>query len=217
MDNKTDLNVWELRRSYTKSGLLEADLPENPFKLLKRWIEQALISKVPEPNAMSLATVKKDQVPDVRMILLKEIEEDTILFFTNYRSEKAEDLKHCPAAACCFWWAELERQVRLRGSVEKVARGESTAYFASRPRESQLGAWASDQSREVQGREALELKFEDFKKKYEGKEIPVPAEWGGYRIRVTDLEFWQGRPGRLHDRILFCRTSSGWSRKRLAP
>lgn len=217
MDNSAEIKISELRRSYTKSGLIESELPDEPVELLRSWIRQAITSEALEPNAMTLATVKKDGSPDARMVLLKGIDVDSISFFTNYHSEKASDLKKNPGAACCFWWPELERQVRLRGGVEMVSRKESAEYFASRPRESQIGAWASDQSRELKNREELEQRFSELEAKFKDKEIPVPGHWGGYKINLEEVEFWQGRPGRLHDRIRYQKQNDNWKTIRLSP
>lgn len=212
-----DIKISDLRRSYTKSGLIESELPGEPVELLRFWMRQAITTEVLEPNAMTLATVKKDGTPDARMVLLKEIDDDSISFFTNYQSEKAGDLKKNPGAACCFWWPELERQVRLRGGVEMVSRRVSAEYFATRPRDSQIGAWASDQSRELKNREELERRFAEFGEKFRDKEIPVPDHWGGYKINLEEVEFWQGRPGRLHDRVRYQKQKDRWKRKRLSP
>lgn len=212
-----NLKLSELRRSYTKNGLPENKLPDDPMKLLELWIHQALVSEVPEPNAMTLATVKEDGSPDARTVLLKGINGDTVSFFTNYRSEKARDLHVHPEAACCLWWPELERQMRLRGNAEKVSRQESAKYFATRPRDSQIGAWASDQSSELKNRAELEQRVSELEQEFKGKEIPLPDHWGGYKINLTAIEFWQGRPGRLHDRILYQKKDGNWLRKRLAP
>ncbi len=211
------VNISELRRLYTKDGIVEVDLPEDPLELLQQWVGQAINSQALEPNAMSLATVKKDGHPDVRMVLLKDIGQDSISFYTNYDSGKAEDLENHPVAGCCFWWPELERQVRLKGEVEKTPAEMSKEYFASRPRESQIGAWASDQSSEVESREQLESQFRKYQTKFEGKEIPMPEHWGGYNVILSEIEFWQGRPGRLHDRIRYRMSGNRWERKRLAP
>lgn len=217
MDKTGDLKISELRRSYTKSGLIESELPDEPVELLKLWIRQAITSEVLEPNAMTLATVKNDGSPDARMVLLKGINGDSISFFTNYLSEKARDLKSNPAVACCFWWPELERQVRLKGRVERAGRQESAEYFASRPRESQIGAWASDQSNELKNREDLEKRYSEFEEKFRNRKIPVPDHWGGYKVNLEEIEFWQGRPGRLHDRIHYQKQQDNWNRKRLSP
>jgi pyridoxamine 5'-phosphate oxidase len=211
------LNIAELRRSYTKSGLLEEEMPSEPIEHIRLWIRQAVESEVLEPNAMTLSTVKDDGSPDSRMVLLKGIEGDSVSFFTNYRSEKATDLESYPKASCCFWWPELERQLRLRGDVKRVSRRESAEYFAIRPRESQIGAWASDQSKLLKNRNELIQKFREFEDKFRGSEVPVPDNWGGYRIILKEVEFWQGRPGRLHDRIRYHKSDEQWNKFRLSP
>jgi pyridoxamine 5'-phosphate oxidase len=211
------LNIAELRRSYTKGGLLENEMPAEPIGYIRLWIRQAVDSKVLEPNAMTLSTVKGDGSPDSRMVLLKGVEGNSVSFFTNYRSEKAADLEACPKASCCFWWPELERQLRLRGDVTKVSRKESAEYFAIRPRESQIGAWASDQSKPLQSRNKLIQKFREFEDKFRGSEVPVPEDWGGYKILLKEVEFWQGRPGRLHDRIRYQKKETKWDKFRLSP
>jgi len=211
------LDIAGLRRSYTLDGLLEEQLPDDPVLLFRLWFEQALKSEVIEPNAMTLSTVKKDGTPDGRLVLLKGVEDDAVTFYTNYSSDKADDLATCPFAACCFWWPELERQIRLRGPVERVSREESASYFSSRPRESQIGAWASHQSQEITSRQQLESRYLEIEHRFEGREIPLPEEWGGYRIRLVDVEFWQGRPGRLHDRIRYRLQAGKWKRDRLSP
>ena len=211
------MNVADLRKQYTKAGLLEAGLPGKPMPLFKQWFREALESEVTEPNAMALATVTPGGKPSVRIVLLKGIEEDSITFYTNYGSTKASELEKTPHAACTFWWAELERQVRISGPVKKVSESESTKYFESRPRESQIGAWASSQSRPVSTRIELEELFSRFERKFDGKNVPKPDHWGGYEISVNEIEFWQGRPGRLHDRILYSLEKDEWNRQRLAP
>ncbi len=216
-EKSSGIDLSALRRSYTGDGLKEENLPKHPIQLLESWFREALHSEVIEPNAMALATVRSDGSPDVRTVLLKEIESDSVTFYTNYRSNKAQQLTANPAAACSFWWPELERQIRLRGAVRQVSREESESYFRTRPRESQIGAWASDQSKELSKRAELERQFEEFEKMFKGKPVPVPEHWGGYRIDLEEVEFWQGRPGRLHDRILFARVDSEWKRQRLSP
>ena len=212
------MNVADLRKQYTKAGLLESGLPDKPMPLFKQWFQEALESEVTEPNAMALATVTPDGKPSVRIVLLKGIEEDSITFYTNYGSSKAAELEKTPHAACTFWWAELERQVRISGPVKKVPESDSKKYFESRPRESQIGAWASSQSRPVSTRIELEELFSRFERKFDGKKVPKPDHWGGYNISVNEIEFWQGRPGRLHDRILYSlEKGDEWSRQRLAP
>lgn len=216
-DDKSDLSLADIRKSYTRNGLTEESLPDDPFVLFRQWLDEALKSNVPEPNAMNLSTVSPEGEPDGRMVLLKGIEDGAIHFFTNYTSQKGQDLKTHPIAACTFWWAELERQVRMFGLVEPLSEDESRKYFQSRPRESQIGAWASNQSQPVKHRHALEMRFKEVEKRFKGKDIPKPDYWGGYKIQVQNIEFWQGRPGRMHDRIQYQKSDNGWSFKRLAP
>jgi pyridoxamine 5'-phosphate oxidase len=212
-----DVKIADIRKKYTRSGLADEDLPENPMKLFKQWFEEALSSEVTEPNAMALATTSSAGTPNVRMVLLKRIDESSINFYTNYNSRKGQDLAANPYCACTFWWAELERQVRLSGRVERLPETVSENYFHSRPRESQIGAWASEQSKPVSGREELEKKFSDIESRFKGQEIPKPEDWGGFKITIQEMEFWQGRPGRLHDRIYYLQSSGKWNRQRLAP
>lgn len=211
------VNISELRKRYTKSGLIESELPDNPIELFKKWFDEAVSSEVVEPNAMALATVSPAGTPNVRMVLLKGINDSSVVFYTNYNSRKAKDLEANSTASCTFWWAELERQVRLSGTVKKVSSTVSENYFRSRPKESQIGAWASNQSKPVAGREELEADFKTISERYEGKDVPKPEHWGGYEILIKEMEFWQGRPGRLHDRIYYQVTSGKWNRQRLAP
>ena len=211
------MNVADLRKQYTKAGLVESGLPEKPMALFKQWFREALESEVVEPNAMALATVSGEGKPSARMVLMKGIEEDSITFYTNYQSRKASELEKTPHAACTFWWAELERQVRISGAVKKVPESASTEYFDTRPRQSQIGAWASSQSRPVSARKELEELFSSFERKFDGKKVPKPDHWGGYRITFDEMEFWQGRPGRMHDRIRYSLEKDGWNRQRLAP
>lgn len=211
------IDIAGLRENYTRGGLHEEDLADDPITLFKKWLEEAVDSEVAEPNAMSLATVSEDGSPNSRIVLLKGVGERTIRFYTNYTSRKSRDLKVNPFAAVSFWWPELERQVRLKGSIKKVRREESEAYFKSRPRDSQLGAWASSQSSEVANREVLKEEYEKVSKRYENTTIPTPEFWGGFDIYVSEIEFWQGRPSRLHDRILFTYDQDVWNYKRLQP
>jgi pyridoxamine 5'-phosphate oxidase len=212
-----DKQLADLRRRYTKSGLVESDLPDEPMALFSAWFEQALETGVPEPNAMTLATISPEGLPDARIVLLKGVEDESVVFYTNYESQKGLDLAANPVATCVFWWAELERQVRISGEVQKVSEEESTEYFLSRPRESRIGAWTSDQSRPVQNRDELQKRFEELQERFDGQEIPKPDYWGGYALQISRIEFWQGRPGRLHDRIEYRKSGSGWTRRRLAP
>ncbi|WP_069130142.1 pyridoxamine 5'-phosphate oxidase [Rhodohalobacter halophilus] len=211
------MDIADLRKRYTRNGLDEKDLPLNPIELFRMWIDEALDAEVPEPNAMALATVTEAGAPNVRMVLLKGIDELSARFFTNYQSRKGRELESTPSAACTIWWAELERQIRFSGRVKKLSVAESEEYFRSRPRESRIGAWASEQSRPVANRTELEERFIEVEQMFEGKEIPKPQHWGGYKIIFETIEFWQGRPGRLHDRIFYQLSSGKWNRQRLAP
>lgn len=212
-----DLDIASIRENYTRGGLREEDLTADPMILFKRWVEEAIDSKVDEPNAMSLATVSKDGTPNSRVVLLKGVGERTIRFFTNYNSRKGKDLAITPFAAVSFWWPELERQVRIKGSIKKISREESENYFKSRPRGHKLGAWASSQSSEVVNRKKLKEEYEKVSKRFDNTTIPVPEYWGGIDIFVGEIEFWQGRPSRLHDRILFTFEQDEWDYKRLQP
>jgi pyridoxamine 5'-phosphate oxidase len=211
------IDIAGLRENYTRGGLHEDDLTEDPITLFRQWLEEAVKSEAAEPNAMSLATVSGDGSPNVRIVLLKDIADKSIRFYTNYKSTKGKDLEANPAAAVSFWWPELERQIRIKGSVEKVGRKESDDYFQSRPRESQLGAWASEQSSEVENRDKLKESYEAVTKRFKNGTIPTPDFWGGYQLSISEIEFWQGRPSRLHDRILYTFEQKKWNYKRLQP
>jgi len=213
----TDIKIADLRKQYKKGGLVDDELPENPVELFRKWFEEAVESDVIEPNAMALATVTGAETPNVRMVLLKGLTDHSISFYTNYESQKAKDLDAHPVAACTIWWAELERQIRISGKVEKLTVAQSDDYFRSRPRDSQIGALASSQSRPVANRKELEANFKEIEEKYEGEEIPRPDDWGGFKIIFETIEFWQGRPGRLHDRIFYQQTAGKWNLQRLAP
>lgn len=207
----------DLRRTYVLGSLSETDVAPDPITQFKRWFDEALTAKLPEPNAMTLATVDATGQPSARIVLLKGMDAAGFTFFTNYESRKGTDLLANPRAALLFHWVQLERQVRVEGRVEKVEDAENDAYFASRPLGSRLGAWASDQSREVPNREILEQREATFRSKF-GEHPPRPAHWGGYRLVPTWMEFWQGRPSRLHDRIGYRRQDDGsWHIVRLAP
>ncbi|MFJ4288975.1 pyridoxamine 5'-phosphate oxidase [Cupriavidus sp. NPDC089707] len=207
----------DLRRTYVLGSLSETDVAPDPMSQFKRWFDEAVTAKLPEPNAMTLATVGADGQPSARIVLLKGIDDRGFTFFTNYESRKGLDLAANPRAALLFHWVQLERQVRVEGIVEKVADDESDAYFASRPLGSRVGAWASEQSREVPGRNVLEQRELEYRSKF-GDNPPRPPHWGGYRLVPTALEFWQGRPSRLHDRIVYrVHPGGAWQIVRLSP
>jgi pyridoxamine 5'-phosphate oxidase len=212
------VTLADLRQNYTLGGLSEADAGDDPFALFRRWFEQALEAELPEPNAMTLATCTPDGAPSARVVLLKALDARGFTFFTNYDSRKGREMAANPRVALCFLWQPLERQVRIEGTVEKVTPEESDDYYAHRPLGSRLGAWASAQSAVIPGREFLEQKHAELMAKYPDGYIPRPPHWGGYRVLPTAIEFWQGRPSRLHDRVLFTRQPDAtWKKERLAP
>jgi pyridoxamine 5'-phosphate oxidase len=207
-----------LRSNYALSGLHETDLLGNPFQQFQLWLEQAIAAELPEPNAMTLATLSEEGKPIARMVLLKGLDEKGFVFYTNYDSAKGKQLTETDSAALVFWWAGLERQVRVEGTVEKVSSTESDAYFQSRPKASQLGAWASPQSQVIENRDVLEQRLAQLEEKYATEKVPRPPHWGGFRVIPTAIEFWQGRPSRLHDRIRYEFDERGdWFYQRLAP
>ena len=208
-----------LRIDYGRGRLEDADAAADPFEQFGRWFADVRAANLPEPNAMTLATADPGGAPAARVVLLKDFGADCgFLFFTNYASRKAEHLEANPRAALCFYWQPLERQVRVEGAVERVSRAESEAYFRTRPPSAQLGAWVSRQSRPIASRAELERREQEMRERFAGREVPIPDFWGGYRVVPQAVEFWQGRPSRLHDRILYTRGPDGaWSRQRLSP
>ena len=214
-----DSSIADLRQNYTLAGLAEADVDSNPIKQFNLWFQQALDADLIEPNAMTLATATPEGKPSARIVLLKGVSDRGFVFYTNYESQKGQQLIANPYAALVFLWDKLERQIRIEGRVEKLSTAESEAYFHSRPKASQIGAWTSDQSRVIPNREVLEQKQAELQAKYSGDaEIPLPSHWGGFRVIPNRLEFWQGRPSRLHDRLVYdLQTDGSWSISRLSP
>lgn len=214
-----DSSIADLRQNYTLAGLSEADLDSNPIQQFNLWFEQALAADLIEPNAMTLATATADGKPSARIVLLKGVSEQGFVFYTNYGSQKGRQLIANPYAALVFHWDKLERQIRIEGKVEKLSSAESLEYFHSRPKASQLGAWTSNQSQVIANREVLEQKLASLQAQYSDEDtIPLPEHWGGFRVVPNRLEFWQGRPSRLHDRLLYDLEADGsWSISRLAP
>ena len=206
----------DLRTDYARHGLTEADAGDDPLALFRTWFDQALAAGQHEPNAMTLATCTPDGRPSARIVLLKIADERGLAFFTNYQSRKGRDLANNPFAALVFHWPAVERQVRVEGAVEVVSEAESDEYFATRPVNSRLGAWASEQSGVIPSRDELERRHRELLEKY-GEQVPRPPHWGGYRVVPAEWEFWQGRPSRLHDRIRFRKADGRWVRERLSP
>jgi pyridoxamine 5'-phosphate oxidase len=217
-DNPDPLDsVAAAREEYTRGGLVESDLLPDPIAMFGRWYDDAAAAGVHEPNAMVVATVAADFAPAARLCLLKGVSEDGFVFYTNTGSRKGAELAGNPRIALLFPWHPLERQVRVDGTASLLPRADVDAYFAVRPRGSQLGAWASHQSSVVSGREELIAAYDDAERRYADGEVPTPEEWGGYLVHPESVEFWQGRPGRMHDRLVYRRTADGWRTERLAP
>lgn len=209
-------NLADIRREYTSRTLSEQDIASSPFEQFERWFREAMNSQLPEPSAMALSTVSASGKPSCRIVLLKSYSEEGFYFFTNYNSRKGIELNEHPCACLTFFWPELERQVRIEGSVKKISREDSESYFHSRPRLSQLGARSSPQSELITSQQ-LQKNFEEEEKKWEGKEVKYPEYWGGYSLNPDYFEFWQGRPGRLHDRVIYTADNAQWKTGRLAP
>jgi pyridoxamine 5'-phosphate oxidase len=211
------LGGHESRREYSRMSLTEGELDPDPVRQFHRWIEEATLSEVPEPNAMALATATPEGRPSARIVLLRGYDERGFAFFTNYESRKGRELDANPHAALVFHWHDLDRQVRVEGRVERVSAEESDTYFQSRPACSRLGAWASRQSEVIPDRTVLEARNRALELQYPGGQIPRPEHWGGYRVVPAVIEFWQGRPSRLHDRLRYTRSDRGWLIERLSP
>lgn len=206
-----------IRNEYTKGSLQKESLSNTPFQQFKVWMQEALKAGCTEPTAVTLATVDKTNMPNCRIVLLKDFSEEGFVFFTNYNSEKGNELANSSKAALNFFWPELERQVRIRGIVEKVSDQKSDVYFASRPRESQLGAWASNQSQQVDNSEILNSNYLKLSTQYENQSIPRPKHWGGFIVKPVTIEFWQGKANRMHDRFQYFLESNDWHIRQLAP
>jgi pyridoxamine 5'-phosphate oxidase len=206
-----------MRKEYISTGLDKADVDHDPVVQFHVWFENAIDADLHEPNAMILATATGEGKPSARTVLLKGYDERGFVFYTNYEGRKAGELETNPECALLFYWGELERQVRVEGTVSRISEQESDAYFASRPRGSRLGAWASQQSRPVEHRSVLEERIRALEAEYEGREIPRPPFWGGYRVEPEEIEFWQGRESRLHDRLVYRREDGAWRMERLQP
>ena len=209
--------ISDLRKDYMLNGLDRVDVLPDPIAQFRIWFEAALEAGVPEPNAMHVSTVTADGRPDGRIVLIKDVSDAGFVFYTNYESRKGRDLTERPFAALTFFYPELERQIRIEGRVEKVSADESDAYFNSRPRGSQIGAWVSNQSRVVESRVVLETRQRALETQFDGGPVPRPAHWGGFRVVPDTLEFWQGRPSRLHDRIRYRKEEENWIIERLSP
>ncbi|GIV35836.1 MAG: pyridoxine/pyridoxamine 5'-phosphate oxidase [Cyclobacteriaceae bacterium] len=212
---QTDLA--RLRREYSSQPLDTEHLLPDPVAQFEKWLEEAVKAGITEPNAMTLATVSESGRPSQRVVLLKGIENGQFVFYTNYQSGKGKELLQNPYCALNFFWAELERQVRIEGLAKRVSDEKASEYFRIRPRGAQIGAWASPQSAVIEKRELLEQRYRELEKKFEGREIPRPMQWGGYEVLPFLVEFWQGRPNRLHDRLLYIKDEQEWIIRRLAP
>lgn len=212
------LAIADLRQEYSKASLDVTSVQRDPVKQFEKWFTEAVQAQVPEPNAMNLATINAAGTPTSRIVLLKGIENSKFVFYTNYQSSKGKELEKTPACALTFFWPELERQVRIEGTATRIDTKRSEEYFQSRPRGSQIGAWSSPQSAIIESRSILEERVKQMEKKFEGQEIlPKPHQWGGFEVDPLLIEFWQGRPSRLHDRIQFNKIDGAWKIYRLAP
>lgn len=211
------MDIGHFRREYLKSGLEFSDLLDDPVEQFSLWFNQANDTDIPDPNAMTLATVSEDGQPSQRTVLLKYYDETGFVFFTNQKSRKAREIEGNPKVNLHFVWLELERQVSIAGIAAPITPAESARYFMTRPRESQIAAWVSNQSSRISSRQLLMKAFQEMKQKFSDGEVPLPSFWGGYRVNPTSIEFWQGRRNRLHDRFLYTRSNGDWKIERLAP
>lgn len=211
------MSIADIRKDYQRHALSEADVHADPIVQFTTWFDEAVKADVLEPNAMCLATATPDAYPSARIVLLKGVDQRGFVFFTDYRSRKGQELSDNPCASLCFFWAELERQVRINGAVQRVSRAESDEYFQSRPIASRIGAWTSVQSSVLPSREQLEAQLSENAQRFGDGPVPLPDHWGGYRVVPEEIEFWQGRRSRLHDRIQFRKEGGVWTRRRLSP
>lgn len=211
------MSIADLRREYSRARLDERDVDPDPLTQFRKWLDDARRAELPEPNAMTLATATPDGIPSARIVLLKAADARGFSFFTDYRSRKGRELEANPHAALVFHWGELERQVRITGRVGRLPRAESETYFRTRPRESRLGAWSSHQSAVLAGREVLDTRLREVAALYPRDDIPTPPYWGGFVLEPDSLELWQGREGRLHDRVRYRREAGAWRIERLSP
>ena len=210
--------ISDIRKEYTKDSLDQSSINKNPIAQFEKWFQEAIKAEALEPNAMTLSTITETLKPSARIVLLKGVEENKFLFYTNYQSQKGKELDANPACALTFFWPELERQVRVEGICSRVDEKVSETYFKSRPRTSQIGAWASPQSSLIKSRSLLDERAKEIETRFKDQPVlPKPHQWGGYAVEPLELEFWQGRPSRLHDRIVYYKTDDKWSIHRLAP